>query len=121
MAKDKPVDRRRFFRAALGEVFKPLSKAVAPIERAAEHLGKMTELDKATRPVPPRASPPPAQTSAPTSVPKPASPVAYESDTPYPPRRLALRMGACLRPPGALAEGPFVETCSRCGDCVRAC
>jgi ferredoxin-type protein NapG len=98
MAKDRPVDRRRFFRAALGEVFKPLSKAVAPIERAAEHLGKMSELDK-------RAAPPqPAGQSA-----APASP------------RLTLRVGACLRPPGALPEDRFAETCSRCGDCVQAC
>lgn len=26
-----------------------------------------------------------------------------------------------LRPPGALAEMEFTQTCSRCGDCVRAC
>ena len=26
-----------------------------------------------------------------------------------------------LRPPGALAEPGFSDTCSRCGDCVKAC
>lgn len=26
-----------------------------------------------------------------------------------------------LRPPGALAEPAFSDTCSRCGDCVKAC
>ncbi|MDB5327335.1 MAG: putative ferredoxin [Phycisphaerales bacterium] len=26
-----------------------------------------------------------------------------------------------LRPPGAIAEKDFLDTCSRCGDCVRAC
>ncbi len=31
---------------------------------------------------------------------------------------LALRL---LRPPGALPEPDFASTCSRCGDCVRAC
>jgi len=29
--------------------------------------------------------------------------------------------GRFLRPPGALAPTAFAETCSRCGDCVRAC
>ena len=28
---------------------------------------------------------------------------------------------AALRPPWALAEDVFVEQCTRCGDCVRAC
>ncbi|WP_428939226.1 4Fe-4S dicluster domain-containing protein [Fontivita pretiosa] len=26
-----------------------------------------------------------------------------------------------LRPPGAIAEHAFIDTCSRCGNCVRAC
>jgi ferredoxin-type protein NapG len=26
-----------------------------------------------------------------------------------------------VRPPGALPEAAFIETCSQCGDCVRAC
>lgn len=26
-----------------------------------------------------------------------------------------------LRPPGALAEPAFLDACTRCGDCIRAC
>jgi ferredoxin-type protein NapG len=44
-------------------------------------------------------------------------PVTYTPPQPYewkePPR--------LLRPPGALPELDFAATCSRCGDCVRAC
>jgi ferredoxin-type protein NapG len=29
--------------------------------------------------------------------------------------------GAWLRPPGALAEQQFLDTCSRCGECVKVC
>ena len=31
------------------------------------------------------------------------------------------RVRPCLRPPGALPEEAFVETCYRCGNCVAAC
>jgi ferredoxin-type protein NapG len=35
------------------------------------------------------------------------------------PRRVALQVW--LRPPGALPERDFLDTCSRCGDCVKVC
>lgn len=36
-------------------------------------------------------------------------------------RRFWRRGPAPLRPPWALAEAQFIERCSRCGDCQRAC
>lgn len=57
-----------------------------------------------------RAVTPPA---APSQMPpEPAPVVAY----PAPPQYVRF-----LRPPGALAEELFSETCSRCGECVKAC
>jgi ferredoxin-type protein NapG len=38
------MNRRRFFREALGELIKPLSKAAAPIERAVHQLGALDRL-----------------------------------------------------------------------------
>jgi len=37
------------------------------------------------------------------------------------PVRKTVSLEVWLRPPGALAEQKFRETCSRCGNCVRAC
>jgi ferredoxin-type protein NapG len=38
----------------------------------------------------------------------------------HPPRTLSLQQ-LWLRPPGAIDEQAFKETCSRCGECVRVC
>jgi len=81
--RDKPVDRRRFFRIGLSELLRPLASAAGPLTRVARELGKLDQLDK------------PATT------------------------RIALDVW--LRPPGALAEQNFRDTCSRCGECVRIC
>src|SRR4051812_32554970 len=80
MSDDKPVDRRRFFRAGLAELLKPLIQRVEPLERAAHELGKLHD----------------------GSVAQPAQ-VAW------------------LRPPGALDDASFRATCSRGGECVKAC
>ena len=87
MAKDKPVDRRAFFRASLRELIKPLSNAIQPFEKA---LGQLEKLDR------PGAQPAPAQNSI----------------HPGP---------AWIRPPGAIEEKAFLDTCSRCGVCVNVC
>jgi len=44
MRDEKPVDRRRFFREALGEFLRPVARAIDPSEKAAHHLS----LDHAT-------------------------------------------------------------------------
>jgi MauM/NapG family ferredoxin protein len=81
--KDKPVDRRRFFRIGLSELLRPLASAAGPLTRVARELGKLDEIGKPT----------------PTRIP----------------------LGVWLRPPGALPEQKFLDTCSRCGECVRIC
>lgn len=96
MSNDKPVNRRAFFREGLRGLLGPLSKVVGPVERAAEQLSRL-ELHPHRHPNP---TPPPA----------PAAP---------PPRSVPLQLW--LRPPGALQEDRFVETCSRCGNCERVC
>ncbi len=81
---NKPMDRRRFFRQGLRELFKPLASGLENIERITHELGK---LDDTT---PRRTSPPTTTTD-------------------------------WLRPPGAVEEQTFRETCSRCGICVSVC
>jgi ferredoxin-type protein NapG len=48
---DRPVDRRRFFRQGLRELFKPLAKAVEPVERAAKQLADLEKYDAPPTPV----------------------------------------------------------------------
>jgi ferredoxin-type protein NapG len=91
MYDDKPIDRRRFFRRGLAELFKPLGQAIAPLEKAANQIGSLEEQiarqqaakEKLTKP---QIAPP-----------------------------------AWLRPPGALDEDAFTSTCSRSGECVQVC
>ena len=87
MPDDRPIDRRRFFRQAFGELLKPLSNATAPIERALRELEALDSGGSQST----RSSPAPAQRQY------------------------------WLRPPGALAEQKFLDTCSRCGICAQVC
>jgi MauM/NapG family ferredoxin protein len=95
---DKPLNRRSFFRDGLFELLRPLSKPIerklAPIERITEEFRRLEEGDAPK----PGASPTPLQAEYRPAVSLPV-----------------------LRPPGALAEEKFVETCSRCGHCVSVC
>jgi ferredoxin-type protein NapG len=92
MDSNRPVDRRRFFREGLRELLKPLANAIEPLHEAAKQLEQMEQLTGAA-----------------------ASPTGIGAS----PRRMPLDVW--LRPPGALAEQSFLDTCSRCGECVRVC
>ena len=95
------MDRRRFFREGLRELLRPMSKAVDPIHRVAEELGR---LDPGPPPAAP-AMPPPATVAR--------SPHGLPLSDPGP---------AWLRPPGALADDErFTGACSRCGRCAEVC
>jgi ferredoxin-type protein NapG len=86
------MDRRRFFREGLRELLRPMSRAVEPIERVAKELGNLD--------------------------PQPA-PGLDPYVSPLAPR--PIDQSKLLRPPGALPEEQFVETCSRCAKCVEVC
>ena len=88
---DKPVNRRRFFREGLRELLKPLANAVEPFEEVARQLSKMDDTFGALE-------------SAPKATPTVKGPGR-----------------SWLRPPGALDEQAFRDTCSRCGTCVSVC
>lgn len=105
MADDKPMDRRRFFRVGLAELFKPLGQAVAPLEEVARQLGKLEEPYRpAPRPLEIRRA---LNTVSRGQLPQP--PVDDEGQSYW------------LRPPGARVEHEFTSICSRCGNCVHAC
>src|SRR4051794_30074846 len=95
MPPDRPMDRRRFFREGLRELLRPLAKSVDPLHRVATELGN---LDPAPLPPPPMTQPRGATPAA--------APIADDK---------------WLRPPGALPEPQFLETCSRCAKCAEVC
>lgn len=93
---DRPIHRRRFFREGLRELLKPLAQAIEPLEQVTRQLGALEETAQ-------RYSTPAPSPSTYSYSPEP-------SPGPY-----------WLRPPGALEEQRYLESCSRCGECVRAC
>ncbi len=92
---DSPLNRRQFFRSGLRELFKPLGKVAAPLERVLDQIHAM-DAEVATAAAHAAKRPPAAAAD-----PSPLGPV--------------------LRPPGALDERAFRDACSRCGECVRVC
>jgi ferredoxin-type protein NapG len=90
---DKPMPRRRFFREGLRELLKPLAEMAKPLEEVARQLDELDRMGGAL------ADP----------YHSPAAPVQSVEHEHW------------LRPPGAQAERDFLDTCSRCGECVRVC
>ena len=112
MAEDRPMDRRRFFREGLRELLRPMSKAVDPIHRVAEELGRL-EPD----PAPPPPLPPP-----PDPAPAPVPPATVARGQAPAPVQEASPGTTWLRPPGAMeVDEQFTGACSRCGKCVGVC
>jgi ferredoxin-type protein NapG len=101
MREDKPVNRRRFFREGLRELIKPLSEMIEPLEQAMHQLGRMEQ-----------AFPAPAGDPYQHHHPAAAAETPATNHHPGP---------HWLRPPGALEERSFRDTCSRCGKCVEVC
>jgi len=114
MPDDQPVDRRRFFREGLKEFLRPLGKAVNPIEKMVRQLGALDDGDGGSTPAARTQNTPPWNAGG------EATPAAQA------PSGAVSRPGASpleywLRPPGALDEPFFPQTCSRSGACVAAC
>jgi len=102
---DKPMGRRRFFRAGLAEILKPLANVAIPLEELAKQLGKMDAPRAAAAPLPQvNRAPNTVSYSAPQAE-------AYGGDDEQ----------HWIRPPGARIEVEFTSICSRCGNCVHAC
>src|SRR6186997_173190 len=83
----KPIDRRRFFRQGLRELLKPLAQAAEPLNEVVRQLNQLDKFGSAA------ADP----------YHSPAAPIPVQEHW--------------HRPPGALPEKQFLETCSRCGQC----
>lgn len=106
MADESKFNRRRFFREGLRELLKPLSKSVGPLQQAMEQLDQIGMPPAPSRPTPLQVPPRPVPSGTASTRSTPARPAAPTT---------------VLRPPGALNEADFVDTCSRCGDCVAVC
>ena len=96
MPDDRSFNRRNFFRQGFKELLRPLSNAAGPLEEVIKQLSNL-DLDIGDV-AQPKLQPPP---------PKPGS--------------YSQMVGAPIRPPGALPEQQFRETCSRCAKCVSVC
>jgi ferredoxin-type protein NapG len=89
VSKDRPINRRHFFRHGLSEFLRPLVGATGPLE---EVIRQINSIDMEMK-------------------------TAQQQPTPT----IRGTPDVWLRPPGALPESQFRETCSRCQECVRVC
>jgi len=97
MADDRQINRRKFFREGLGELLRPLTQLAGPLEEAIRQISSIDPEFKAAEA---------AQAAKNQSA---AAPTVRAMPTIW------------LRPPGALPEQQFRDTCSKCGDCVQVC
>src|SRR5262245_5949412 len=91
MSEDRPVNRRGFFREAIRELLRNAEKAAEPFADALKQFEVQTDTQEST-----------------PKLPRYAGPGRLPADV-------------WLRPPGALPESKFRETCSRCGRCAEVC
>ena len=96
---DRPFNRRNFFREGIKHLLRPMQNAAAPLE---EMIKQLSALDLETDAV--------AKHKA-----------SKAPDQPVTPPPFSLMIGTPIRPPGALPDQKFRETCSRCGECVKVC
>jgi len=95
---DRPFNRRSFFREGLKHLLRPIQNVAGPLEDVIKQLSAMDlETDAAVAHQKSKVAQPP---------------------TPPP---FSLMIATPIRPPGALPEQKFRETCSRCGECVKVC
>jgi ferredoxin-type protein NapG len=86
MRDDKPVDRRRFFREALGEFLRPVARAIEPIEKAAQRVARADT---------PRPAPADASAYAPTDREPWLRPPGARPEGEF--RTICSRCGDCVR------------------------
>ena len=103
MSDDRPVNRRSFFRQGLKEFLRPLAQNIGEIEKTIRQISSLD--DEAAR----------------AAAQQDARRAQQGNKPPVPAPTLRAAPGVWHRPPGALPEPSFLDTCSRCGECAKVC